>query len=423
MAIGGFSKPRTPKWVLGALMVTTALVGACSTLPKQGAAVGSAGESPSKQAQPIDAAVTSMTTALFANANLDPSEQRILVVDPPVDQSTVRHSTITRDVERRVLNTVSQRYPNIHPSAMGEAALLRQPIVLLSCMSPVTAAGDKTPYRQGPAPAYRVWASLSDTRTGKIVSSETAWVRSEDVDVTPTKFFRDSPVWSLDHSMRAYLKVCGGKPGETMDQAYLTGMDASAVADRGTSAYEAGRYEDALADYTAASTMPEGDRMRVWNGMYLTNMALGRPQAAEAAFGKMVDLGLAQGNLAVKFLFKPASAQFWTGGTLSQDYPMWLREIASRSAAQRVCMLVLGHTSPTGPRAVNESLSERRAKFVRQQIVERAPVLKVRLEALGRGSSDTLVGTGQDDATDALDRRVDFEPQRCNALEVAPDRI
>ena len=423
MAASRVVVPGKPAWILGALVAATGLLGACSATPKQGAAVRSASESPSKQAQPIDAAVTSMTTALFANAKLDPSEQRVLVVDPPVDLATVRHSAMTRDVERRVLNTVDRQYPNIHPSALGEAALLRKPVVLLSCMAPVAAAGDMTPHREGRPGAYRVWASLSDTRTGKIMSSETAWVRPEDVDMTPTKFFRDSPAWSFDHSMRAYLKVCGGKPGDTMDQAYLTGMNASGVADRATAAYEAGRYQDALAEYTAASAMPEGDRMRVWNGIYLSNLALGQRQAAEAAFGKVVDLGLAQGRLAVKFLFKPASAQFWSGGALSSEYPMWLREIANRSAAQRVCMLVLGHTSPTGPRAVNESLSERRARFVRQQIVQRAPVLNVRLEALGRGSSDLLVGTGTDDLTDALDRRVDFQPERCNALDVEPGRI
>ncbi len=414
--------PGKPGRLAAVLMTTTALLGACAAMPDQQAANIPAIEKPSKRAQPIDAAVTSLTTALFANAKLDPSEQRVLVVDPPVDLATVRHSTMTRDVERRVVNLVGRRFPNIHPSPLTEAALQRQPVVLLSCMAPVAAAGEMQPYRDGPAKVYRVWASLSDTRTGKIISSETAWVRSEDVDMTPTKFFQDSPVWALDHSTRAYLKVCGGKPGDTMDSAYLNGMDASVVADRGTADYEAGRYEDALAAYTSASSMPEGDRVRVWNGIYLSNLALGRPQAAEEAFGQMVDLCLAQGNLAVKFLFRPASVQFWQGEALSGEYPMWLREIANRSAAQKVCMLVLGHTSATGPQAVNASLSKRRAQFVREQIVQRAPVLKARVEALGRGASDPLVGTGKDDISDALDRRVEFQPQTCNALEVAPSR-
>ncbi len=408
---------------MASLMATTALLGGCAAMSNQQAANRPAVKRPSTDAQPIDAAVTSLTTALFADAKLDPSEPRLLMVDPPVDLATVRHSTMTRDVERRVVNTVNQRFPNIQATPLSEGALQRQPVVLLSCMAPVAKAGDMQPYRDGPPQAYRVWASLSDTRTGRIMATQTAWVRTEDVDMTPTRFFRDSPVWTIDNSMRAYLKVCGGKPGETMDSAYLTGLDASAVADRGTAAYEAGRYPDALAAYTQASTMPEGDRMRVWNGVYLSNLALGRPQAAEQAFGKMVDLGLGMGRVAVKFLFEPASTRFWRGGALSEEYPMWLRQIANRSAAQRVCMLVLGYTSPTGTRAVNKSLSERRAIFVREEIVQRAPVLKIRTEALGRGSSDPLVGTGKDDASDVLDRRVEFQPQTCNALEVAPSRF
>ena len=52
-------------------------------------------------------------------------------------------------------------------------------------------------------------------------------MRAEDVDVTPTRFFQDSPVWVMDGSMRSYLKVCGGKPGDTMDAGYLNGLKAS----------------------------------------------------------------------------------------------------------------------------------------------------------------------------------------------------
>ena len=403
---------------MAVLLATTGLLGACAATNQQ-AANQPPVEQPSRQAQSVDAAVGSLATALFADSGLNPSEQRALIVDPPVDLATVRHSTMTRDVERRVLNVVDRRFPNIHPTQFGEAALQRQPLVVLSCMAPVAAAGDMQPYRDGPAGAYRVWASLSDTRTGKIIASKTAWVRPEDVDMTPTKFFQDSPTWTMDPSMRAYLTVCGGKPGETMNSAYLAGMRTSAVADRGMADYEAGRYADALAAYTQASKMPEGNRMRVWNGIYLSNLALRQPEAAEAAFGRMVDLGLETGNLAVKFLFQPGSTQFWQGGALSKQYPMWLREIANRTAEQRVCMAVLGYTSPTGPQAANETLSERRARFVREQIVQRAPVLKVRTEALGRGSSDPLIGTGKDDATDVLDRRVEFRPQMCNALEMA----
>ena len=99
---------------------------------------------------------------------------------------------------------------------------------------------------------------------------------------------------------------------------------------------------------------------------------MGGDRAAEEAFGKMVDAGLAQGKLAVKFVFRPASVQFWPDPAVSGQYPVWLREIAQRSAARKACLLVVGHSSPTGTPAANEVLSERRAQFVRGQIVRRA---------------------------------------------------
>ena len=407
-----------------AMAATAALLGAC-TAPQPQMAERPAAASPSTEAQPFDAAMNDLATTLVAHARLDPSEQRVLIVDPPVDQTTVRHSAVTRDVERRIVDVVGRRFPNIQPASLAENSLERQPVMVLSCMTPVMGPGEiKADFDSVPN-TYRIWASLSDTRTNKIISSETVWVRAGDVDATPTKFFRDSPAWAMDNSMRAYLKVCGGKPGETMDPAYLSGFGTSAVVNRAIAAYENGRYPEALAYYTQASQLPGGDQMRVWNGVYLTSVALGRTRNAEDAFGRMVDAGLAQGKLAVKFVFRPASVQFWPDPAVSRQYPVWLREIALRSAARKACLLVVGHTSPTGTPAANEILSERRARFVREQIVLRAAVLRARTEARGRGARDPLVGTGKDNASDVLDRRVEFEPQACSTLraERMPGRI
>ncbi len=408
-----------PRWRLGVAMAATALLGACANMPGTQTAGQPSAERPPTEAQPLDAAMTSLATALFTRAQLDPSEQRALVVDPPVDLNTVRHTTMTRDVERRIVNVVGQRFPNIKATALAEPALERRPVVLLSCMTPVAAPGAMPSYTDGPPKVYRVWASLSDTRTGKVVSSETVWVRAEDVDVTPTRFFQDSPVWVMDRNMQAYLKVCGGKPGDTMDPAYLSGLSASIVTNRAISAYENGNYPEALAHYTQAGLLPGGDQMRVWNGLYLSNLALGRQQAAEEAFGRMVDAGLVQGKLAVKFVFRPASVQFWPDRAVSGQYPAWLRQIAQRSAARNTCLMLIGHTSPTGTPAANEILSERRAQFVRGQLVRRAPVLRTKTEARGRGARELVVGTGGDDATDVLDRRVEFQPQPCSTLQAS----
>ena len=420
-AVAVSSKPR---WPLAAAMTAAALLGACATVPNAQVADRATAESPPREAQSLDAAVASLTTALFARAQLDPAEPRVLVVNPPVDQATVRHAAVTHETERRMMNLVSRRFPNIQAAPLAEASLERQPVMLLSCMTPVAAAGEMPSYTGGPPKAYRIWASLSDTRTGKIISTETAWVRAEDVNPTPTRFFQDSPIWAMDGAMRSYLTVCGGKTGDTIDPAYLDGLRASAAVDEATRAYDNKRYPEALAAYSRASLLPGGNRMQVWNGLYLTNLALGRSQEAEEAFGKMVDAGLEQGKLAVKFVFRPTSVQFWPDQAVSGQYPVWLRQIARRSAARDNCLLLTGHTSVTGPPAVNDALSEQRAEFVRGKLVQRAPVLRVRTEARGRGAREPVVGSGSDNATDLLDRRVELEPRPCNTLQAfrAPGR-
>ena len=150
----------------------------------------------------------------------------------------------------------------------------------------------------------------------------------------------------------------------------------------------------------------------------MANQALGRGREAEQAFGSVVDLdyGLERGRLAVKFVFRPSSTAFWPDKAISGPYPMWLRQIAARTEARSACLEVEGHSSPTGPASVNERLSLARAERVRGRLVAQRPALRDRLEAEGVGSRETLVGTGADDASDVLDRRVEFEPRSCPAV-------
>ena len=72
-----------------------------------------------------------------------------------------------------------------------------------------------------------------------------------------------------------------------------------------------------------------------------------------------------------------------------------------------------GHTSPTGPEPLNERLSLLRAEYVKLRLEGTSPALTKRMIANGVGSKQTMVGTGRDDASDALDRRVEFKVIGC----------
>jgi outer membrane protein OmpA-like peptidoglycan-associated protein len=81
--------------------------------------------------------------------------------------------------------------------------------------------------------------------------------------------------------------------------------------------------------------------------------------------------------------------------------------------ASKACLEITGHTSPTGPEPLNERLSLLRAEYVKAQLEAAAPALAKRTIAAGVGSRQTLVGNARDDASDAIDRRVEFKVIDC----------
>ncbi|WP_284935087.1 hypothetical protein, partial [Citrobacter freundii] len=109
--------------------------------------------------------------------------------------------------------------------------------------------------------------------------------------------------------------------------------------------------------YAQAERVPTGLRNSALNGVYLANRALGQRAQAEQAFGRVVDQGLSQGRLAMKFVFRPGSTDWWPDRAVSGDYPMWLRQIARSAGAGDACLEIVGHTSPTGPAAANQRIS------------------------------------------------------------------
>ena len=266
----------------------------------------------------------------------------------------------------------------------------------------------------GTREAYRICLALADLRTGKLVSKGLAFALPDGVDPTPLAFFRDAPAWSEDPATEGYIKTCQGtKAGDPINPLYLDRIVAATQVAEAIDAYDSGRYQEALDLYTSAATMPAGNQFRVLNGIYLANWKLGRQPQAEAAFAKIVDYGLDHQRLAVKFLFRPGSTAFVQDPKLSGPYPVWLKAIAKQTSGGGKCLEVTGHTSPTGPEPLNERLSLLRAEYVKLRLEGTSPALTKRMIANGVGSKQTMVGTGRDDASDALDRRVEFKVIGC----------
>ena len=367
--------------------------------------------------RPRFATAAALALSLYAAPPAGPSGRYRLVVDPLIDRATGAETVATRAMERRIVSLVRERHPRFELRPFTTASLDEKPLILLGSIAPVAEAGSRAnPSGPGRPAAYRIWAVLADLGTGRVVAHEEAWVQTDAVNPTPAAFFRDSPVWTPDGAAAAYLRTCALWPGDAIDPAYLRAVRVQALVSDGIRAYEQRRYREALAFYEQARALaPADQQLRIRNGLYLANQALGRGGDAEAAFGSVVDYGLERGRLAVKFVFRPGSTAFWPDPVISGPYPMWLRQIAARTEARDACLEVEGHSSPTGPASVNERLSLARAERVRGRLVAQRPGLRERLEAEGVGAREPVVGTGADDASDVLDRRVEFEPRSCPA--------
>jgi outer membrane protein OmpA-like peptidoglycan-associated protein len=126
---------------------------------------------------------------------------------------------------------------------------------------------------------------------------------------------------------------------------------------------------------------------------------------------------MTKNRLAMNFVFRPGTAMFAVDPSTHANYGKWLHEIARRTVQTGACLDIVGHTSLSGPEPLNEKLSLQRAEYIRKNLEAVAADLTGRLSAQGVGSRENIVGTGKDDLSDSLDRRVVFRVVSCPRSE------
>ena len=344
-----------------------------------------------------------------------------LVIDPLIDGSTGVQSTATNSMERRIADLVKTSYPRFEVTPFTTEAIAKRPVVLIGTFTAINNAA----IAGGARDVYRVCLALADLRTSTIISKGATRALPEGIDATPTAFFTDSPAFVKDPATEAYIKSCQvTRLGDPIDPVYADRIQVAVHVNDGIQAYNAHSYKEALEHYEKARQAPGGEQLRVFNGLYLANWKLNRREAAREAFGRIVDYGLEAQRLSVKFLFTPNSARFGSDRGITAEYATWVQEIASRTVKADKCLEVVGHTSTTGPTDVNERLSLQRAEYVKGRLRAASPgASAARFAAKGAGSSELIVGTGKDDVSDALDRRVEFKTIACAVPIAKTDKI
>jgi outer membrane protein OmpA-like peptidoglycan-associated protein len=367
--------------------------------------------SPSKAELPFDQAVAQATDSLVMQTQKQPAflarigPRRGVVLDPMIDAGSTQQTVATQLLQDRVTERMSARYDSIEMLPFQSANLGKARYLLTGTLKRLSAGEPRGP--------LQIDLALTELSSATVVAQSSAVARDEGLDHTPLPYDRDTPVPTRDRVVESYVRTTATPPGQRADPYYLERIAVAPVIKEATTHYNAERYQDALVQYSAAGVTPSGEQLRVLNGIYLSSAKLGRTAEAEQAFGKIVAYGIANQQLEVKFLFNPGGTVFWSEAKISGPYPMWLREIARASADAKVCMNIVGHTSRTGSVAFNDALSLQRARYIRQRLIGESTVLGERTTPSGKGFRENIVGSGTDDAIDALDRRVEFKIVGC----------
>ena len=339
------------------------------------------------------------------------NDSRTVVIDPLIDANTGAQTVSTVKMGEQLESIVKARHSNWRVRPLTRQTLDEKPLLLIGTLTPVTVqrSVDTVP------DAFRVWLTVIDLRTGKVVAKQLDRSTVDSVNPEPLKFYRDSPTWHKDKTVLGYINSCqvNTKIGDPADPEYLAMLPAAAVVNEAIIAYSAGRVPAANQLYKQAATLADPGDLRVLNGLYLTSWQLGARDEARDAFGRLVASGLDLKRVPMKFLFQPGGTTFNAVGDLPQQYQIWVGALAQEIGKAQSCVRIVGHTSRTGTARVNERLSRQRAETMRRMLESSNRSLGTRLSSTGVGSREALVGLGTDDQRDALDRRVEFRVVDC----------
>lgn len=256
---------------------------------------------------------------------------------------------------------------------------------------------------------FRVDLVLND-KDGKKHASAAFRINARQFDPTPSRFFLQSPIFYATPVNNGSENAAN--TGATIHLAQRRAYEARS--DRGVVAYEAGQYADSKKIFQEVLSK-DADNLLALSGVYQNAIALGQKKESELALDRLIDAGIKQGNLSFKFLFRVRSAAFRDDFEIAEYYPQWISRVAVRLSQTKLCLRIEGHASRSGSAEVNQALSKKRAQRVAQLLTQQAPQLNSRIQSTGFGFAKNIVGSGTDDATDAIDRRVEFVLHPCQA--------
>ena len=326
-----------------------------------------------------------------------------LVVDEFFNEKTAEVSAAGRTLQGLLIESVNKVAPAWAVSPLGGKALQKAQWAVMGTVNLV-------PGKEGSNEKWvSIKAVINDIRSGKALTQAEVFVDAARFSAEPTRFYKDAPMYLP----AARLAEKRANMGDMAPGALAEKLKTEALLADARNAYE--NEDFSTAEKLFAEILQQGGEKNfsALSGLYQSQLRANRLKDAENTFGLLVDSGLDAGSLSVKFLFKVRSTDFLESGDLAAQYPIWVRQIALKLRDRKQCLNVNGHASRSGSDEFNNRLSLQRATRIAAMLKKTAPPLASRLKAFGKGYSENIVGSGTDDALDAIDRRVEFAIAEC----------
>lgn len=391
------------RFLLLSLMTILGLLAGCAAPPPPPAV---------KAPMELEPAIKALSADLFGQVRASQNfvgrmGKKAFVVDPFIDAYTAEVNETSRQIEQVLMREVRRAFPEFPIESMSGKNISASQYVVNGTIRLDKSSGSGF---------YRVASSVVDLKTGMIIANSEVWLTKEKLSFEPIATYKESPMYLKDKRVEGYIATTLSHAGEMADKSYFDTLPTAAVLSEADARFDAGDFANALQLYQLAESRADGKTMKTYSALYQSYRKLGQNQEAEDAFANLVDVGLLNSNLSTRFLFTVKTTDFVADPSLRSQYALWLRQIARRVGAAGVCLNIVGHSSRSGNERYNDQLSLQRALAVQKLMQKDFAQVMQKTKAYGKGFRENVIGTGSDDAQDAIDRRVEFRVVDCSAL-------
>jgi len=342
---------------------------------------------------------------LFSNAN--PAKK--IVMDDFTDENSGETIKVSKTIEDAIFAEATNNFKNFSLSKLNSKNIVYADYIINGIITfEKIKNNSKKKY-------YHVFASATDKETGKVVAKSSAWILGTDLDYTPTKEYKSSPMFMNDNRHKSKVQMARGY--EVSNNEYYKSIETNAILSEASQQFGLKKYRNALTLYQQAESKSDGKTMKTYAGLYQSNLKLRRYTAAGDAFAQLLEISVKDNNnLSVKFLFKVNSTDFIANKQLMSRYTMWLEKISHFLKYNHYCTQIIGHSSKSGTDEYNTRLSKKRADTVKHLMISYSRGINTKTTTLGKGFQENIKGLGTDDSRDAIDRRVEFKIVKCSNL-------